>query len=518
MGTILLIDVENEKISREKNGTGEYGRGLAVRLLEEYDTAPMLVIAPGLFTGAPVPCATRASIAQRESENSGFFVSNISGDLPQKMASMDLDGIVIKGRNRKGNLVLYMEEDCVEFVFCPTLQGLGCGQVVKELRDRWGKECAVIGCGPAADFYYPTSSLFVTYPYGKPEFTCPRSSRGTCLARMGIRAVVVRNSQYFQASCYDGDSIRQNGKLLAQYILKDPICGGALPGLGSITLLHLLKNREDLEAALQQIPKEKPKREKEPGERVNYCCAPMCVIGCLNRHSGSSGKIYSCPEESEIRAAVESSFGEYLTPAETESCTAYLSQKGMELGLNMIELIFAMNLYFEAVNERPEEDRICELICEIEKGTAVGRILGGGTSRVCRIYSDRESIQGKETRPAVLQEKDFRLELDKRIGKQSEKISDLELLYREIFLFENLGICIFSSFALINKEGPMELLAALYRDKTGETVSVSDMLEYSARALEREERFREKMSRVKEVKMIPEFVKVLYRYFEASNR
>ena len=64
----------------------------------------------------------------------------------------------------------------------------------------------------------------------------------------------------------------------------------------------------------------------------------------------------------------------------------------------------------------------------------------------------------------------------------------------------------------------MELLAALYRDKTGETVSVSDMLEYSARALEREERFREKMSRVKEVKMIPEFVKVLYRYFEASNR
>jgi len=29
---------------------------------------------------------------------------------------------------------------------------------------------------------------------------------------------------------------------LAKYILDDPICGGALPGLGSITLLHLLKN------------------------------------------------------------------------------------------------------------------------------------------------------------------------------------------------------------------------------------------------------------------------------------
>lgn len=58
-----------------------------------------------------------------------------------------------------------------------------------------------------------------------------------------LRAVIVKCNKYFGAECADEERLIRDGKALARLIIDDPICGGALPGLGSITILHLLKTK-----------------------------------------------------------------------------------------------------------------------------------------------------------------------------------------------------------------------------------------------------------------------------------
>ena len=518
MSSILIANLTRGTVERESADSRDYGRGLAVRLLREH-TPPRcgrlspdnaFVIAPGLLAGTPVPCATRATVAARG--DGGLAVTNITGDMPQKLASLDIAAVVLKGKARAGNAVLRIDGGGARILHMPELEGLDCGALVERLRGLWGAECAIAGCGPAADLGIPLSGLFTTYPEGTPRYTCPRSSFGDVPGSKGLRAVVVRCGRYFDAPCADRAGLQAAGKRLARRILDDPICGGALPGLGSITLLHLLKNRGEL----PPLPEKRAVRPRTDGERVNYCCAPMCVIGCLNRHSAGSGRIYAAPEEAEVRAAVGACFGGRLSGAEMDACAAAVSARGLALGLNATEFVYAASMYLDAAGQEPAPERLEELLEEVAAGTVTGRILGGGTAEIARLYRDREALQARMTRPAVQQEQKYALQM-RRICPELAQIDDLELLYREIFLLENLGLCIFSSFALLDEREPVELLARLASCKTGRAETPESLLDYAGRCLREEESLQRQARLAGESRSIPVFVKGRYRYFEKQE-
>lgn len=525
MPYIIVVDLTTETIERYEIECQDYGRGLAVRLLIEHtpEKCPRLgsenalVITPGLLTGAPVPCANRATVASRDDDATGLLVGSITGDLPQKMASLQIAAIVIKGRSKAGDKVLYVDDNNMELHYMPGLRGKDCGEVVDAIRMRWGEDSAAIGCGPAADGCLPISSMFATYPAGEPRFSCPRSSFGDVPASKGLRAVVIHHRKYFEAGCSNRELVQLKGKQLARYIVNDPICGGALPGLGSITLLHLLKNKECIPEALLKKQRRGMKSAGSSDRKVNYCCAPMCVIGCLNKHSTDSGQLYSAPDESEVRAAVEHCFQDSLSAEEMNSCALSLTDIGMRLGINIKELVYTISLYLEAIHEIPSVDCIQALAEELRQGTLTGRVLGGGTAEVCRLFRDNEALEKKVTKPAVHKEHQYQLKMDRTVDCSAEGISDLELLYREIFLFENLGICIFSSFALLNKAETLQILADLYTCKTGRQVTVGELLTYSAKCLNAEEELRRRVRDKAAMRSIPEFVKVLYCYFEDAQ-
>ncbi len=524
MSKIIIVDLTKNSIEQHELVSSDYGRGLAVHLLTEHTPTQCsrlgeenaFVIVPGLLTGTPVPCANRAAIVSRD-DTTGFLIGNITGDLPQKMASLQIGAIVIKGRSEEGNKVLYIDRDKMDLYDMPELSGRDCGEIIDVIRKTWGEDSAAIGCGPAADRRYQIGSLFATYPEGVPRFSCPRSSFGDVPASKGLRAVVIRHDQYFDSECKDRTNLQRIGKELAQRIIRDPICGGALPGLGSITLLRLMDDKEHLMEALENMQKKKTKGINQPKNqesKTNYCCAPMCVIGCLNKHSRQSGKVYSAPDESEVRAAVNNCFKEYLTEEEMDECASYFTVTGMKLGMNITELVFAISLYLEGMKKVPTLGSIKELIDEVYQGSVTGRILGGGTVQVCQIFRDNTDLAKKMTKPAVNKEHEYRVKMNRLVNGLTDDISDLELLYREIFLLENLGICIFSSFAILNQPEALQILADLYRDKTGNHASVGEMLEYSARCLEAEDQLRQCAISRTSSRKIPEFVKVLYRYFE----
>ena len=236
MSRILIIDLTDKSIKEEAVPTGRYGRGLAMELIrrhskegcERLSPDNTFVVVPGLLTGCHVPCATRATVAARS--DNGFAVTSITGDMPQKLASLGISGLVIKGRYECGRCAVYMDGDAVRIFPVPGMDGLTCGDIVENIRKKYGSDCAVIGTGPAGDMRLPLSGLFTTYPEGTPRFTCPRSSFGDVPGSKNLRAVIVKCNKYFGAECADEERLIRDGKALARLIIDDPICGGALPG------------------------------------------------------------------------------------------------------------------------------------------------------------------------------------------------------------------------------------------------------------------------------------------------
>lgn len=514
MPNIIIADLTARSIDKRQSPTGHYGRGLAIHLLRSCTPAycsrlsseNALVIAPGLFTGSPVPCATRAVVAARG--DGSLAVSSITGDMPQKLASLDMAAVIIKGRADDGNAVLYIDAQGASLLHMPELQGLTCGDIVEHIRSRFGSDCAIIGTGPAADRALPLSGLFTTYPEGTPRYTCPRSSFGDVPGSKGLRAVIVKGNHYFEAPCADRASLQASGKELARYILDDPICGGALPGLGSITILHLLKSKQ----AIPQAPKRPIQPRPKGAGRVNYCCAPMCVIGCLNRHSSGSGRLYAAPEEAEVRAAMDRCFADAFDAVALEQISSALSTRGLALGLNTTEFVYTAALYLSLIRKTPTENGLMDILEEVAAGTMTGRLIGSGTAGIGRLYPENTTIQSRITRPANQNDRAQALRLA-QLFPEFAGMDDLNMLYRQIFLMENLGICIFSSFALLNKKETLELLAKLYTYKTGYIATASDLLHYAGECLEAEEALQRDAMIAGAQRSIPEFVKVLYRYF-----
>ena len=145
MNKIAILDAATQSVQYQDDDGTEYGRGLAVKLLKQYMADNVFVITPGLLTGTPVPCATRATIVGKSKEEREICVSNISGDFPQKLASMHLSGIVIKGSCKDKNTIIHIEEQKISFLDFPELQGKSCKEMVSCIREKWGRECAIIG-------------------------------------------------------------------------------------------------------------------------------------------------------------------------------------------------------------------------------------------------------------------------------------------------------------------------------------------------------------------------------------
>ena len=68
MNKIAILDAATQSVQYQDDDGTEYGRGLAVKLLKQYMVDNVFVITPGLLTGTPVPCATRATIVGKSKE------------------------------------------------------------------------------------------------------------------------------------------------------------------------------------------------------------------------------------------------------------------------------------------------------------------------------------------------------------------------------------------------------------------------------------------------------------------
>ena len=510
-------DIEQEIFDIEKNM--EYGRGLAVYLIEKnvtdnvdrFDGENAIVMVPGICSGTLVPSTGRITIASKKNKSEGIQFANLGGAFSQKLASLDIAAVVIKGINTHENpAVLVFSENSIYINKTFNLKECEVSNTIKIIRKNIGAETAIIGIGPAGEHMLPLSSLFSTYTEGKiPEYHCSRGAMGDIFGAKGIKAIVVKNKNYFKASVFDKEGISRYSKVLGKIIVKHPVCGEALPGYGSITFMKMLKQDKNIKVPSfnNKIGCDKIKTTNSINN-INKTCSPICVIGCLNRHLKEGDSLYSSPAESEVYAALKESLN-----IDDKKFASELNKKAFELGLDSVEFVFTSALYFKANNMSAEKKDIIDILEEIKKLSVLGRLIASKTLGVYNFYKDKKELKELVTKPSVYEENKFNIFIKSK-PEIFSNIEDLDYLYSMIITLGNFGICLFSAFALIENEYILNILSNIFYCKTGVKTNPSEIVNYSLKCLERERKY-EANAKVKSVeKTIPEFVKVLYRYFD----
>ena len=149
MEKILKADLTTEGIEvldYEPKSWGCYGRGLALKLVASsvphdagrYSPENAIALVPGILTGCKVASCCRVTIASKRGKGEGLQVCNVSGNLPQKMASLSIAGLLICGKSTEKNAVLHIGEDSAEIIHMPELERKDTGTIVERLKKRGG--------------------------------------------------------------------------------------------------------------------------------------------------------------------------------------------------------------------------------------------------------------------------------------------------------------------------------------------------------------------------------------------
>jgi aldehyde:ferredoxin oxidoreductase len=526
LSRIVYVNLSDETIEEKEHDLEklyQYGRGLAGYLIQRHvppstgrhSQENCIVLATGLFPGTDAPSTGRLILAAKRSCDSGMQFLNMGGPFSQKMASLDIVALVISGVNKKdAPAVLSICENEIKIQYVSDLKEREVSETIRHIRGELGSESAVIGIGPAGEHLLPLAAVFTTYPEGVPVYNCVRGGMGDIFGSKGLKAVAVTTKDHFLAKVFDREKMRESSKKLARFIVDHPICGGALPAHGSITLMKMMKSGRLDFAATNDSVEQKVEMEKEAGSglnpssaRINRTCAPRCVVGCLNRHAGGKKSLLSSPADNEVFAALKEAF-----EIQDQEFSAAFNRGAFEQGIDSVEFVFTCALFFKLFNKKAGKKELMEALDEVRRLTPSGRILAGGTSGVYRLYQDQPALESMVTRPSVTEESRFRVKLPFKISG-FEDMDDKDYLYALMITFGNLGLCLFTSFALIENKEAWRVLSEMFYYKTGVPTHEGDLIDYSVQCLEAEKEYEIEAKTQSVQKVIPEFVKVLYRYF-----
>lgn len=516
MPKVVLVDLDKLTVTfleHQFASLDESGRSLSARLCYEYrgrSQRGCLVLAPGLLSGTPVPSTCRLSLAGIAPASNQLHLANIAGPLPQKLASLDIAALVVVGElQSERTLAVQASATGVQLVAIPELRGAPVGQTVSALRAKWDAETAVVGIGPAGERLLALSSAFSTYPAsGSPVYHVGRNRLGSVFGGMGLKAVAVSGRAHFSAPAADPALIAQLNKQLGRMIVQHPVCGGALPAYGSITLIKMLRHGHDFATSLTADGSKRP-GGVQPG--LNRNCGPGCVIGCLNRHAASAEEAYSSPAESEVLAGCQKHFA-----IDSPSFARALNQACFELGIDSLEFVASVAMYLRAEGLSATETEIWELLNAVRQSTPTGRIVGSGTSGIAKLYADQIGLAGLVTRPSVQEAKQFQVALPHK-ARGFASLHDLDYLHAYMLGTGNLGICLFTSFAILEHPDGQDLLARLASARVGKGFVAEDIIQSGLNALQAVRGYELSLFEQSVDASVPEFVKVLYRYFAQGS-
>lgn len=403
MTTIFRVNVTDQSVKSEPFGerySNLAGRGLTSQIIcdevpptcHPLGGANKIVFAPGVVTGTSAPCSGRISVGGKSPLTGGIKEANAGTPVSQKLARLGVSAIVIEGepKNEQEKWALHVTKEGVSFVPANHLSNKGTYEMVKELNKQYGDTPGFIGIGQAGEFKMSAAGIFFTDNDGRPSRYAARGGLGAVLGSKGILAIIVDDAGGPGVTIKDKDLFKQGQKKLSEALREHGLtkAGGVLNAFGTAAVINVMSEVGALpvrnftdgrfvdadkisgEAIAQKVS------ERGGAGKMGHGCSPGCLIKCSNVYPKADGSEHVASMEYEsvwsLGANLEINNLDHI---------AELIRMCNDYGLDTIETGVTIGVLMEAgyipFGDGPSA---IELLAEVKKGSAIGRIIGNGAA------------------------------------------------------------------------------------------------------------------------------------------
>jgi len=346
-----------------------------------------LVIAPGSLSGTAAACSGRLSVGAKSPLTGTIKESNAGGTAAQKLARLDIAGIILEGKPADGKLfTLNISAGGAELKDASELKGLGNYDTAAKLVEQHGEKVSVLCIGQAGEMKMSAASIAVTDPENRPTRHAGRGGMGAVMGSKGLKAIVVDDAGASRPPLKDVDAFRAASRKFAQLLAGHPVTGETLPTYGTNALANVINEagayptRNFSDGQFENTDSISGETQRETiiarGGQPKHACHPGCVIQCSGIYLDKDGNYLTKKVEYETVWANGADLG-----IDDLDAIAMMDRLYDDYGLDTIELGVALGVAMEGgVKEFGDAQGAIELIHEVGKGTPLGRILGNGAA------------------------------------------------------------------------------------------------------------------------------------------
>ncbi|MBJ6800738.1 aldehyde ferredoxin oxidoreductase family protein [Geomonas propionica] len=352
-----------------------------------------LVFAPGLLTGTAAANSGRLSAGAKSPLTGGIKESNAGGTAAQMLAKLGIKAIIIEGAPKTGawyNLAVGLNGVTINEE--KELLGLGNFAVIDAVEARLGKKTGVLTIGPAGELKMTAANISVKDPDSKIR-SHGRGGLGAVMGSKQIKFISIDGEGAKPVTIADPEKFKTAARAFSKALLDHPVSGEGLPTYGTNVLVNILNEAGGLPTRNfttgQFEAHDKISGETmhdtivERGGKPKHGCHAGCIIQCSQVYHDKDGKYVTSGFEYET-----------IWGLGADCCIDNLDDIARadnlmdDIGIDSIETAVMFGVAMEAgiLKWGDSKEMLRLLTDEIGKGTALGRILGGGAGSVGRTY------------------------------------------------------------------------------------------------------------------------------------
>lgn len=353
----------------------------------------VLCFAPGLLTGTAAANSGRLSAGAKSPLTGGIKESNAGGTAAQMLAKLGIKALIIEGAPKSGtwyNLAVGINGVTINEE--KELLGAGNFAVIDAVEQRLGKKTGVLTIGIAGELKMTAANISVKDPDSKIR-SHGRGGLGAVMGSKQIKFISIDGEGAKAVAIADPEKFKTAARAFSKALLDHPVSGEGLPTYGTNVLVNILNEAGGLPTRNFTFGTFEG-HDKISGEtmhdtiaarggKVKHGCHAGCIIQCSQVYNDKDGKYVTSGFEYET-----------IWGLGADCCIDNLDDIARadnlmdDIGIDSIETAVMFGVAMEAgiLNWGDSKEMLRLLTEEIGKGTALGRILGGGAASVGRTY------------------------------------------------------------------------------------------------------------------------------------
>ena len=352
-----------------------------------------LVFSPGLLTGTAAANSGRLSAGAKSPLTGGIKECNAGGTAARMFAKLGIRALIVEGIPKADKWYsIHIAKDAVTIKEETEMVGKGNYDVVNKVQARYGKPVAVVSVGPAGEMKMLSANISVADPESHIR-SLGRGGLGAVMGSKKIKFISIDETGVPPVMPKDAAKFKEASRIFAKTLLDHPVSGQGLPTYGTDVLVNILNEAGGLPTR-NFTSGQFAAHDKISGETMHdtivkrggvptHGCHPGCQIQCSQIYNDKDGKYLTSGFEYET-----------IWGLGADCCIEDLDDIATadhimdDIGVDSIETAVMFGVAMEA-GVLPFGDGkgvVRMLRDEIGKGTALGRVLGGGAGQLGRIY------------------------------------------------------------------------------------------------------------------------------------